>query len=110
MFATILLCSSDDSGVAGSEMGSGGGSGSRRYGSAATKGMSMFRHIHSKITQDVCNAIFLCKVQSHCSERARQEKSKKCTGLSDCPLHVQAACSYMLRTLACSQSVVGMHC
>jgi hypothetical protein len=44
MFATILLCSSDEAG--------------NRF----AKGMTMYKHIHSKITQDVCNAIFLCKV------------------------------------------------
>lgn len=43
VFATILMCSEETA--------------TFQYG------MSMFKHIHSKITPDVCNAIFLCKVQ-----------------------------------------------
>ena len=44
IFATILLCSEDSP-------------------HGFSQGMSLFKHVHSKITQDVCNAIFLCKVQ-----------------------------------------------
>lgn len=42
MFATILLCSEENA----------------EY----SQGVPMYKHLHSKITQDVCNAIFLCKV------------------------------------------------
>ena len=50
-FATILLCAEENSHYA--------------------RGMPMFQHMHSKITQDVCNAIFLCKVK----ERKKRKKS-----------------------------------
>ena len=53
VFATVLLCAEENS-------------------SRCQSGVSSFRHVHSKITQDVCNAIFLCKVR-----RETQEKKKK---------------------------------
>ena len=51
VFATILLCSSADDSRPSDPT-------KNKY----ARGMTMFRHIHSKISQDVCNAIFLCKV------------------------------------------------
>ena len=57
VFATILLCSGGDGG--GDSM-----SGDNKSKNKYARGMTMFRHIHSKISQDVCNAIFLCKVEA----------------------------------------------
>ena len=65
MFATILLCSSADEGFqeGASSDNSNSCLGARGGGSARfSLGMTLYKHIHSKITQDVCNAIFLCKV------------------------------------------------
>lgn len=54
MFATILLCSDSTNNLDKLSESS--------RGRPVNKGMTMYKHIHSKITQDVCNAIFLCKV------------------------------------------------
>ena len=65
MFATILLCSSADEGFQeGGSSDSNSCFGAGRSGNSGrfSLGMTLYKHIHSKITQDVCNAIFLCKV------------------------------------------------
>ena len=59
VFATILLCSGGSEG-GGDSVSAGDPKGRNKY----ARGMTMFRHIHSKISQDVCNAIFLCKVEA----------------------------------------------
>ena len=56
VFATILLCSGSDGGDSMST--------DPKSKNKYARGMTMFRHIHSKISQDVCNAIFLCKVEA----------------------------------------------